>query len=90
MNILTLTIDYIIGREMLEGGYEKIASEKLFNTCRFPLNFNRLDLLLRRADKVLVIDWKFSCFSAKDYFKHYRKKMHKYMRLAKKHYDCDV
>jgi len=55
-----------------------------------PPNFNRLDLLLRRKDKVLVIDWKFSRFSARDYIKAYRSKVRNYLKIAKKQYDCEV
>lgn len=90
LNMVTHTINYIIGKEMLEGNYEVIGSEKLYMVRTSPSNFNRLDLLLRRKDKVLVIDWKFSRFSARDYIKAYRSKVRKYLSIAKKQYDCEV
>jgi hypothetical protein len=90
LNLVTNTINYIIAKEMLEGGYEVIGSEKLYQVSSNPTNFNRLDLLLRRKDKVLVIDWKFSYFSAREYIKGYRYKLMKYLRIAKKQYDCEV
>jgi hypothetical protein len=90
LNIVTNTINYIIGKEMLEGGYEVIGTEKLYMIRTNPPNFNRLDLLLRRKDKVLVIDWKFSRFSARDYIKAYRSKVRNYLKIAKKQYDCEV
>lgn len=90
INTVTHTINYIIAKEMLEGGYEVIGSEKLYMVRVSPPNFNRLDLLLRRKDKVLVIDWKFTKFSARDYIKSYRYKVRKYLKIAKKQYDCEV
>ena len=88
------TINYIIGLEMVQGGYEEIATEKLFEVTN-PLeddhfNFNRLDLLLRNEHKVLVIDWKFTFQKAKDYIRGYKHKVQKYLRLAKKYYKCEV
>lgn len=90
INKVINTVNYIIGREILEGGYEMIGCEKSYRIKVNPLNYNRLDLLLRRKDKVLVIDWKFSFLSAKDYLKKYQKKINQYLKIAKLHYDCEV
>ena len=45
------TINYIIGFEMISGGYDVISAEKLLEISSMTgdqlVNFNRLDLVLR-------------------------------------------
>lgn len=71
-----------------------ISTEKLLEITNLIgndyTNFNRLDLVLRSKDKVLVIDWKFSGEKACDYMKGYKHKVQKYLTLVKKYYRCEV
>lgn len=53
----------IIGREMIEGGYVTISSEKWMRKFSAK-RFKKFDLLLRNSNRVCVIDWKFSRVNA--------------------------
>lgn len=57
------TICFIIGKEIIEGKYVTMSSEKWMRKST-KKKFKRFDLLMRNDDKVCIIDWKFSRFDA--------------------------
>jgi 5-methylcytosine-specific restriction endonuclease McrBC regulatory subunit McrC len=52
-----------VGKEMIEGGYLTISSEKWMRKFS-QKKFKKFDLLLRNKSKVCIIDWKFSRVNA--------------------------
>ena len=85
------TINYIIGKEVLEEDYQTISVEKWMRKATIK-EFKRYDLLMRNQTKSVIVDWKFTIYDAKEKIreKDTEVKNLQYYQLARKDYKTEV
>lgn len=59
------TVCYILGKEILENGFQTISVEKWMHKTTVK-KFKRLDLVLRNEECCCILDWKFSRVDAEE------------------------
>jgi hypothetical protein len=85
------TISFIVGREMLENGFETMSAEKWMRKST-EKKFKRFDLLLRNENRCKIIDWKFTKLVAEEKIKgsSIARKNKIYYQLAAKDYKTSI
>lgn len=85
------TINFIVGREILENGFETMSAEKWMRKST-EKKFKRFDLLLRNENRCKIIDWKFTKLVAEEKIKgsSIARKNKIYYQLAAKDYRTSI